>query len=69
MHLGRKIRYHKVLLIACDAIDWPLWSLPLITPSPTPRAFYICIRRQLPRKIHLVPLQSSTEIPVVACSG
>lgn len=31
-----RARYHRIQLIAYDMVDAPLWSLPLIGPSPTP---------------------------------
>jgi len=31
-----RARYHRIQLIAYDLADTPLWSLPLIGPSPTP---------------------------------
>jgi hypothetical protein len=36
MVMQRRARLHKVQLIAYDIVDTPLWSLPLIDPSPTP---------------------------------
>lgn len=34
--MQRRARLHKIQLIAYDIVDMPLWSLPLIAPSPTP---------------------------------
>jgi len=31
-----RARHHRIQLIAYDLADTPLWSLPLIGPSPTP---------------------------------
>lgn len=31
-----RARYHRIQLIAYNMVDAPLWSLPLIGPSPTP---------------------------------
>ena len=31
-----RARFHRIQLIAYDMVDTPLWSLPLIGPSPTP---------------------------------
>ncbi len=31
-----RARYHRIQLIAYNMVDTPLWSLPLIGPSPTP---------------------------------
>ena len=36
MFMRSRARYHRIQLIAYDLADTPLWSLPLIGPSPTP---------------------------------
>ena len=59
--MHRKIRYHRVQLIAYDVITVSLWSLPLIGSSPTPRQHNnLSLHKQFPRKIHLLPLSDST---------
>ncbi len=49
-----KVRHHRVHLYPYEVIDTPLWSLPLIGPSPTPLPPYPRPCKRLPRKIHLV---------------
>jgi len=34
--MQRKTRFHRIQLLAYDLVSAPLWSLPLIGPSPTP---------------------------------
>ncbi|HEX6109580.1 MAG TPA: hypothetical protein VFZ02_09220, partial [Ktedonobacteraceae bacterium] len=69
-HMQRKARFYRVQLLAYDLIDAPLWSLPLIGPSPTPmpldepslritrprlRAGVVSLHPvPLPRRIHLL---------------
>ncbi len=71
-HMQRKARFYRVQLLAYDLVDAPLWSLPLIGPSPTPMpldepSFYITRPRlqtgvaslypgRLLHKIHLLPI-------------
>lgn len=73
--MQRKARFYRVQLLAYDLIDVPLWSLPLIGPSPTPMPLdepSLAIRRppgrireaslyqaRLPRKIQLLPTGDS----------
>ncbi|MBA2284351.1 MAG: hypothetical protein H0W02_02605 [Ktedonobacteraceae bacterium] len=54
----RKIRYHRVQLLAYDLSEAALWSLPPASSSPLPTtaALFPSILRPLPRKIHLFPL-------------
>lgn len=59
--MHKKIRYHRVQLIAYDVITVSLWSLPLIGSSPAPRQHNnLSLHKQFPRKIHLLPLSDST---------
>jgi len=69
--MRRKKRLHRVQLLAYDLVNTPLWSLPLIGPSPTPMpsgddSLYITPPQpqayegvsfpgRFPRKIHLIP--------------
>ncbi len=34
--MQRKTRFYRIQLLAYDLVNAPLWSLPLIGPSPTP---------------------------------
>ncbi len=70
--MQHKARFRRIQLIAYDIVDTPLWSLPLIGPSPTPMppdedSLYTMRSRlraeetslcpvRLPRKIHLLPV-------------
>jgi len=67
-----RARYHRIQLIAYDMVDAPLWSLPLIGPSPTPVTGGITPRQarhspreakaatlypaRVPRRVQLVPV-------------
>jgi hypothetical protein len=67
--MQRKVRFYRIQLLAYDVVDTPLWSLPLIGPSPTPMPLdepAFTMRRssseaalyqvRFPRKIQLLPL-------------
>ena len=67
--MQRKVRFYRIQLLAYDVVDTPLWSLPLIGPSPTPMpldepAFTVSrpssetalYQARLPRKVQLLPL-------------
>ena len=67
--MQRKVRFYRIQLLAYDVVDTPLWSLPLIGPSPTPMpldepAFttrrpsseVALYQAHFPRKIQLLPL-------------
>ncbi len=67
--MQRKVRFYRIQLLAYDVVDTPLWSLPLIGPSPTPMpldepAFTMkrpsseaaLYQARFPRKIQLLPL-------------
>lgn len=54
--MQRKVRFRRIILIGYGPDYLPLWILPLITPSPTPRVFGAYVRKYVPRKIHLLPL-------------
>ena len=34
--MQRKTRFYRIQLLPYDLVDAPLWSLPLIDPTPTP---------------------------------
>jgi hypothetical protein len=69
--MQRKKRLHRIQLLAYDLVNAPLWSLPMIGPSPTPMPsgddspYTIHLQPQIyegasfpgrfPRKIHLIP--------------
>ncbi len=54
--MQRKIRYHRIQLLAYDLFAAPRWSLPPASPGPTPLALKVRphARTYIPRKIHLV---------------
>ena len=70
-----RARYHRIQLIAYNMVDTPLWSLPLIGPSPTPVSGAISPRQarysplaakaaplyatRVLRRVQLVPLDDS----------
>jgi hypothetical protein len=67
--MQRKARFYRIQLLAYDVVDTPLWSLPLIGPSPTPRPLDEPVftrrrpssetglyRTRLPRKVRLLAL-------------
>ncbi|MGH2496368.1 MAG: hypothetical protein ACRDIV_16850 [Ktedonobacteraceae bacterium] len=57
--MQRKIRYHRIQLLAYDLFDAPRWSLPPASPGPTPLALKVIPRSRtyMPKKIHLVPVK------------
>jgi hypothetical protein len=73
--MQRKTRFYRIQLLAYDLVNAPLWSLPLIGPSPTPMlldepSFHFMPRRggggetslhavRVPRKIQLLPTDDS----------
>ena len=70
--MQRKTRFYRIQLLAYDLVDAPLWSLPLIGPTPTPTpidepSFHIMPPRRgggetsvhpvrVPRRIQLLPM-------------
>ena len=70
--MQRKTRFYRIQLLAYDLVNAPLWSLPLISPTPTPTpldepSFQIMptpvgggetsLRAvRVPRKIQLLPM-------------
>ena len=73
--MQRKTRFYRIQLLAYDLVNAPLWSLPLIGPSPTPMpldepSFHFMHTRggggeakfhavRVPRKIQLLPTDDS----------
>ena len=56
MDKQKKVRHHRIHLYPYDFFTAPLWSLPVIGPSPSPMTWYSRTRRVCLRKIHLVPM-------------
>ncbi|HVB72220.1 MAG TPA: hypothetical protein VNE38_01580 [Ktedonobacteraceae bacterium] len=59
--MQRKTRYHRIQLLAYALFDAPRWSLPPVSPGPTPLppAVKPRVRKYMPRKIHLLPLNNA----------
>jgi len=63
-----KVRHHRIRLYPYDMFPAPCWSLPPISPGPTPLALLSQTVTYKPRKpqlrrIHLLPLDNGSDRP------
>ena len=67
--MHKRIR-HRPIRLYPYALNLPLWSFPLVGPSPTPLAPHLSMpnphkpeRKLQPRKIYLVPMTDKSKVP------